>query len=162
MLSSTNASASNNLWNNISPTNSVFSIRSGGSAQFWDGKNQIAYCFAPVEGYSAFGSYAGNGSTDGTFVYTGFRPRWLLIKNAEDAGNYWWIIDSKRSSYNNDYAALFANVSNAENNTSAVGVDILSNGFKSRTSDGGVNPGTGSTVIYAAFAENPFSLARAR
>ena len=94
LLNTTGASTvASNFWNNTSPTSTVFTLGSGfsGSLPF------VAYCFAPVAGYSAFGSYTGNGSTDGPFVYTGFRPRWLLLKNTADATTSWSIYDTSRA-----------------------------------------------------------------
>ena len=116
--------------------------------------NQVAYCFAPVAGYSAMGSYTGNGSTDGPFVYTGFRPSWILIKNINDGIRTWDLYDSARGNYNPVGPYLFPNASNAESNSTRI--DILSNGFKLRTTSNGINPAAGHTMIYAAFAENPF------
>ena len=122
--------------------------------------NHIAYCFAPVEGYSAFGSYTGNGSADGPFVFTGFRPRWILIKRSSGtASGYWGLFDTERSTYNvvDDY--IWANDSSAE--LSGLPIDVLSNGFKPRAADSNINQST-QTHIYAAFAEHPFKTSRAR
>jgi hypothetical protein len=119
----------------------------------------VAYCFAPIAGYSAFGSYTGNGSTDGPFVYTGFRPRFLLTKRS-DAIESWRIGDSSRSPYNAVQLELFANLSNAEENNSNE-IDYLSNGFKIRTSSSSHNA-SGGTYIYMAFAEMPFKYSRSR
>ena len=123
-------------------------------------KKHIVYSFAPVEGYSAFGSYTGNGSTNGPFVYTGFRPKFLLYKRTDAADTVGWIItDSERNSYNvvDDY--LSPTTLAAEGTTNIV--DFLSNGFKMRIggADGNIS---GGSYIYAAFAENPFKTARAR
>jgi hypothetical protein len=123
--------------------------------------NAVAYCFAPVVGYSSFGSYTGNGSsTDGPFVYTGFRPRWLLFKNASVSGENWWLHDTARNTYNVMTSLLLPDSSSAEVTNTAHSVDILSNGFKVRTSAQGINGA--HTIIYAAFAESPFNYARAR
>jgi len=121
----------------------------------------VAYVFAPVEGFSAFGSYTGNGSTDGPFIYTGFRPAWWLIKHTTSTES-WYIFDAERSTYNavNDY--LLPNASNAEGvNITNRDHDFLSNGFKIRGTNGAINT-NGSVYIYAAFAENPFKNALAR
>jgi hypothetical protein len=122
----------------------------------------VAYCFAPVAGYSAFGSYTGNGSADGPFVFTGFRPAFVMYKEASgaDAGSASWVMwDSARNAYNvlDDY--LLANSSVAEG--VFVGLDFLSNGFKIRNNQA-ENNGSGDTYIYMAFAENPFAYSLAR
>jgi len=148
------------VWNNTAPTSTVFSI---GTVTDVNGNtnNFVAYCFAQVAGYSAFGSYTGNGSADGPFVYTGFRPRWIMTKSSTLASgaSVWVIADSSRLGYNADNATLNANETDAENNSQRL--DILSNGFKQRTSPTSSN-GNGETYIYMAFAENPFKNALAR
>ena len=155
-LNATNASvASATIWNNTSPTSSVFSV--GADPNFPAG-TMVAYCWAAVPGYSAFGSYTGNGSTDGPFVYTGFRPRFVLFKRT-DAVNTWLIYDTSRSPYNADVAALYPNSFAAE--TTDDPIDYLSNGFKMRGTGNLANT-SGGTYIYAAFAESPFNTARAR
>jgi hypothetical protein len=145
------------------PTSTVFSTN-WTTGMNTNGTTEVAYCFAPVAGYSAFGSYTGNGSSDGPFVYTGFRPRWIMFKMSSSSGNGWIIYDTARNTYNVAGASLFANYSTAENGTSLSNentVDLLSNGFKLRTTNAGNNT-NGSTYIYACFAENPFKIARAR
>jgi len=150
-LNSTAAAASDaNMWQNTAPTSTVVSM---GTAQTTN-EQFIAYCFAEIEGYSKIRSYTGNGSTDGPFVYTGFRPAFVLCKNIINAGNDWPIDDSARSPFNPDKARLWADLNNTEN-TGSVTLDLLSNGFKIRTSNGEQNT-SGSTHIYIAFAENPF------
>ena len=115
----------------------------------------IAYCFAPVAGYSAFGSYEGNGSSDGPFVHTGFRPAFILWKRTDSAQN-WAIIDNSRSTFNVADDWLGPNSSDAESsNNAAYAIDMLSNGFKVRATHVATNA-SGGTYIYAAFAENPF------
>ncbi len=123
----------------------------------------VAYCFAPVAGLSAFGSYTGNGSADGPFVYTGFRPRWVMIKitNTGTSIDHWVMWDTARDDYNVADSYLLANNPQQEVTSSAVTIDALSNGFKLRNSSINQN-GSGSTYIYAAFAEAPFQYARAR
>lgn len=121
------------------------------------GTNYVAYVFAAVAGYSAFGSYTGNGSADGPFVYLGFRPRWMMIKRTDSTSD-WYMWDTARDTYNVVTATLLANTSGAE--TSATSIDDLSNGFKCRSATV-VNVSTG-TYIYAAFAENPFKYSLAR
>jgi len=149
-----NAQTSSAFWNNTSPTSSVVTI---GTGQFGASETCVAYCWAPIAGYSAFGKYTGNGSADGPFVYTGFRPRFIVIKSTgvED----WRMFDTSRSTYNIQGATLYPNTSSAEN--AAQLIDINSNGFKCRTTDGAVN-GSGTSYIYMAFAENPFKYANAR
>ena len=125
------------------------------------GQDYVAYCFAPVTGYSSFGSFTGNGSADGPFVYTGFRPAFLIIKRT-DAINHWYTYDNKREGYNPANEQLTANLSNAEYSSSAYpSHDFLSNGFKLTTTNVGRNA-SGGTYIYLAFAENPFKTSRAR
>ena len=158
-LNTTAASSSAvNAWNNTAPTSSVFSIGTDQYANF-SGKTYVAYCFAAVKGFSAFGSYTGNGSTDGPFVYLGFRPRWVLIKNTNVAGFNWFVWDTSRDTYNTAGDVLLPNDSGAE--ISGRPIDILSNGFKVRATDTHTN-GNGNTMIYACFAENPFKNALAR
>ena len=118
----------------------------------------VAYCFAPVAGYSAFGSYTGNGSADGPFVYLGFKPRWLMLKKTSAISN-WIIVDTSRQNYNVEGPYLNPNLSDAET-TGTTLFDMLSNGFKLRSATG-VND-SAATYIYAAFAENPFNYALAR
>ena len=141
------------------PTSSVINIGSG-TAVNTNGGTFVAYCWTPIAGFSQFGSYTGNGSTDGPFVYLGFRPKFILIKNINDGGAYWNITDSVRGSYNVDSASLYPNVSDAEG-TSGVGFDFLSNGFKVRNAATFLNT-SGHTMIYMAFAENPLKFANAR
>jgi hypothetical protein len=118
----------------------------------------VAYCFAEIAGYSKFGSYTGNGSADGTFVYLGFRPRFIMFKRTDTTSN-WEILDSSRNVYNSVDNGLQPNLINAE--TSPYSVDFLSNGFKARTTNTDINA-SGGTYVYAAFAENPlkYSLGR--
>ena len=124
------------------------------------GVNYVAYCFAQVSGYSAFGSYTGNGSTDGTFVYTGFRPRFVMIKRSDAGAVNWYIFDTARDTYNAAGLELYPNLSNAEAD-GRPDLDILSNGFKIRSTSGGQNT-NGGTYIYACFAEFPFRYSLAR
>jgi hypothetical protein len=144
-------------FNSLSLTTSTFNP-GGGSNSNPSGQNMIAYCFAPVDGYSSFGSYTGNGSADGPFVFTNHRPRWILLKRTDTTSN-WTIIDTAREGYNVDNDPLYPNLSNAEGTTDLA--DILSNGFKLRSADASVNANAG-TYIYASFAEQPFQYSRAR
>jgi hypothetical protein len=123
-----------------------------------NGTTYVCYAFAPVAGYSSMGSYVANGTSDNAFCYTGFRPRFLLLKASSTTGS-WLMVDSARASYNLVTSYLLANASDAEG--TADSVDFLSNGFKVRTSIGGIGV-NGNTVIWAAFAESPFQYARAR
>ena len=124
--------------------------------------NYIAYLFAEVEGFSKFGSYTGNGSADGPFVYCGFRPRWVMVKRTDNAFEHWQIQDSGRSVSNPAQNNLFPNSSQVEQIGAADrSYDFVSNGFKLRGDNTGTN-GSGGTYIFAAFAESPFKYARAR
>jgi len=159
LLNLTNASAATNNWNSTSPTSNVFSVGISSEVNA-NTKKHVAYCFAAISGFSAFGSYTGNGSADGPFVYLGFRPRYVLIKPSSAADN-WQIEDSARNTFNVINTQLFPNLSNAEATSTTRLTDFLSNGFKIRGTNAGVN-GNGTTFIYAAFAENPFKNALAR
>jgi len=159
-LNTTSAAASaSTVWQNTSPTSTVFSVGTAGLVNTSGGSGMVAYCFAEVAGYSAFGSYTGNGSTDGPFVFTGFRPRYVMTKRS-DAVESWRIGDAARSPYNAVVLELFANLSNAEENNSNP-IDYLSNGFKIRTSSSSHNA-SGGTYIYMVFAETPQKFALGR
>ena len=146
-------------WNNTSPTSSVFSL---GGANFNNklSATYVAYCFSAVAGYSAFGSYTGNGSTDGPFVFTNFRPRWVMIKRT-DSANDWFIIDTSRNTYNVAGTALYPNSSSSETSNGFYDLDVVSNGFKVKATNAVTNA-SGGTYIYAAFAESPFKTSLAR
>ena len=163
-LNTTNASAASAVqFNGTNPTISVFSVGAGGVANNNTNTTSdtfVAYCWAPVAGYSAFGSYTGNGSADGPFIYTGFRPRWLMIKGSTYVSS-WIIFDTSRSLYNESKLLLYPNDSAAEN-TNAYGIDVLSNGFKLRQPTGYGSNNSGETYIYACFAENPLRYSNAR
>jgi hypothetical protein len=146
------------FWNNTTASSTVLTLGSGFAVNN-SGSTYVAYCFAPVAGYSAFGSYTGNGSSDGPFIFTGFRPRYIMIKRT-DAAQSWWITDTARNPYNTCNLDLFANLSNAEENN-GYNLDLTSNGVKIRTSTNDRNA-SGGTYIYMAFAENPFKYANAR
>jgi len=136
------------------PTSSVMTLGSSGSMN-GSGNTYVAYCFAPVAGYSAMGKYTGNGSADGVFVHTGFKVAWLLTKRTDGGSNNWQLIDSTRSPFNVADDVLKPDESAAESSHADYSVDFLSNGFKHRTGHVARN-GSGNTYIYAAFAENPF------
>jgi hypothetical protein len=159
-LDLTNAQTSaTTVWNSTAPTSSVFSIGTNAGLNQSAG-TYVAYCWAEIAGFSKFGSYTGNGSTDGPFVYLGFRPKFVMIKSSSVAGSNWEIWDSSRMTYNPTFNDLSANTSAAEG--AAYGTDdFLSNGFKLRDANGGTNS-SGTTYIYMAFAENPFKNANAR
>jgi len=145
------ATTETTAFNSTAPTSSVFSV---GTSVGTNGSsnNYIAYCFAEKKGFSKFGSYTGNGNADGTFVYTGFKPAFVIIKKTDGADN-WTINDNKRVGYNVDNNELFANLSNAEDTNDVL--DLLSNGFKLRHTAGRHNT-SGGTYIYMCFAESPF------
>jgi hypothetical protein len=159
-LNGTDATLDLNLWQDTAPTSSVFYIATD-SAVNGSGENLISYCFANKEGYSKFGNYTGNGSSDGPFVYIGFRPSWVMIKRAiTSSTGSWAIVDSERAEYNPETDALLANSTIAES-TGYLNMDLLSNGFKLRDSGGTTNT-SGDTYIYMAFAEQPFKYSNAR
>jgi hypothetical protein len=148
------ASGSTTIWNSTSPTSSVFSV-SGSDAVNKNTDNLIAYCFAEKQGYSKFFSYEGNGSSDGTFVYLGFKPAWLMVKPI-DASDNWVMFDNKRHNATNSSVSpyfFYANKNFAETTDTKL-LDFVSNGFKVRSSGNTVN--RTSTFIGMAFAEQPF------
>jgi hypothetical protein len=154
-------------WPTTTPTNSVFSVKY--NYEHISTNRFVAYCWTPIAGYSAFGRYTGNGVTNGPFVYTGFRPRLIMIKNITFGGvttSDWFIRDTARDTYNVANKHLWADVATTESNASYAAsqyenLDILSNGFKLRNDNGGTNR-SGDTMIYAAFAENPFKFSNGR
>ena len=153
-LDETNAVFDNSgYWNDTAPTSSVFSVGSD-SATNHNGGGIIAYLWSEKKGFSKFGSYTGNGNADGIFVYTGFKPAWLLYRRSDDStGRNWQIYDNKRSTFNELNKRLRADTNDAE--TTSTGIDFTSNGFKLRTSDGNYNA-SGAKYIYMTFAESPF------
>jgi len=163
VLNSTAAKAtSSNIWD-VAPTSTVFTVgnpQNGWAAGNAGSKLYVFYCFSAISGYSDFGIYTGNGSANGPFVYTGFRPRYVFVKSTSAVGN-WVLHDTAREPYNLATTALYPNLSNAETTNANQAIDILSNGFKLRGTSGDVNT-NGATYIYAAFAENPFKYALAR
>jgi len=163
-LNLTNAAGTgySGFWNSTSPTSSVFSLGSDVDGYVnGSGRTNVAYCVASVAGFSSVGSYTGNGSTDGPFIYLGFKPRWFMSKRSDTAGNDWVIMDTSRDTYNASQKQLYANSSIAEEVNSVYDRDFLSNGIKIRTSTASANASS-STYIYMAFAENPFRNALAR
>jgi hypothetical protein len=162
LLNSTAAKANNS--NSYGTVNSsIFTIGGTNTSTIWvsgSTGNYVFYCFAPVAGYSAFGSYTGNGSADGPFVYTGFRPRWVIVKRSDSTSN-WSILDSTRKTFNVTDAYLDANATNIEYSGVFDWFDFLSNGFKARAFNTTWNV-NGATYVWAAFAESPFQYSRAR
>ena len=141
---------------NTAPTSTVIEI--SGLTTNDNGDKHICYAFSEVEGYSKFGKYTGNGSTDGTFVYTGFRPALVITKQTNSTGS-WFIFDNKRNGFNETEPYTMVNTSNVE--ATDLGWDLLSNGFKQRNSYSATNS-SGNTFTYLAFAESPFKNSRAR
>jgi hypothetical protein len=146
-------------WNGTSPTSTVFSIKNTSGDVNTNTEDYVAYCFASKQGYSKFGKYVGNGSADGPFIYTGFRPAFIITKKSSAAGGGWFMQDIKRGIKNNDTTTpvLQANgsFSEADIGTTNYEIDFLSNGFKLRDSNTYVNL-SATTYIFMAFAENPF------
>lgn len=134
------------------PTSSLFYVGSNTNTNN-SGYTYVAYCWSEVKGFSKFGKYTGNGSTDGTFVYTGFKPAWVMFKVTNVANN-WYLQDSKRATYNTIDTTLSPSGNNPESDFSTNYVDFLSNGFKLRNANTGFNASSNS-YIYMAFAENP-------
>jgi len=168
-LNSTSASGTaSGAWNTTDPTSSVFSVAVGGSTgNNWTstaGYNYVAYCWAAIAGFSAFGSYTGNGSTDGPFIYTGFRPKYVMIKSSSNSSTEWLVWDSTRNQYNSTNSFLYPNENYAEYTGSAADLDFLSNGFKFRNTNTGTASSnqSGYTYIFAAFAESPFKISNSR
>ena len=139
-------------WNDTAPTSTLITLGDAGAGNA-DGGTYVGYCWDEVQGYSKFGGYLGNGDADGPFVYTGFKPAFVIIKAAQATGD-WVIYDSQRSPYNEIDDQLLVNEATAET-TGSEEIDFLSNGFKIRTDDGNVNTSAGS-YVYLAFAEYPF------
>ena len=148
-------------WGNTEPTSSVFSLGNTGSESNRSGsissRNYVAYCFSGVAGYSKFGSYTGNGNADGTFVFTGFKPAFVITRGLH--GTSWYTYDNKRNTFNVVDKEL--NPNNGQSEATFTTMDFLSNGFKLRTSNDAFNYNS-YTYIYIAFAEAPFKNARAR
>jgi hypothetical protein len=148
-------------WNDTAPTSSVVTLGTSFAGNE-SGVTRVAYCFAEVPGYSRFGSYTGNGSTDGPFLFCGFRPAYVMVKLTSSAGESWYVLDNKRNTANSMTQLLFPNLSNAElSGSSGLYLDFVSNGFKLRT-DGSSFNSSGATYIFAAFAETPQKFALAR
>ena len=153
-------SSNSGSFNNTAPTTSVVSIGTDQTTN-GSGATYAMYCFANVEGYSKIGQYSGNSSSDGTFVYLGFRPAFLMIKTTSVSSQYWILRDNKRDAFNDDSngSSLYANTQDSEG-TGNIDIDFLSNGMKMR--DNGNNTNGSGTYIYLAFAEQPFKFSNAR
>jgi hypothetical protein len=154
------AAAAATVWNSTAPTSSVFSVGTSTDVNATGG-TYAAYCFAEIAGFSKFGSYTGNGSADGPFVFCGFRPRFVMVKRT-DATSTWVLWDTARNTFNVTNNVLYPNLAQVEDSPSTARIgDILSNGFKARGTDIDINA-TGGTYIFAAFAEVPSKYALAR
>jgi hypothetical protein len=158
-FNSTSTRTSSSFWNGTLDSD-VFHVGYGDS---YDNKSAVAYCFAEIEGYSKFGGYSGNDATDGTFVYTGFSPAFVMLRYVSGSAGgtkNWVVYDNKRSSINPNDNTIYANASDAETPDSSFDIDLLSNGFKLRNAEGTVN--NAAEYLYMAFAEQPFKYANAR
>jgi len=149
ILNTTDTPSTSGFLYNTTPTNSLFTI-SNDTGMNGSGNSIIAYCFAEKTGYSKIGSYVGNGNVNGTFVYTGFKPAFVMLKETSNADN-WLIMDNKRLGYNPRNELLFPNLNNAEQAHDRV--DLVSNGFKMNNDDGSINT-SGATYIYMAFGQS--------
>jgi len=155
LLNSTAATADDNtLWNDTAPTTTVFSVGTSALVNT-NSDTYVAYLFAEVEGFSKFWSYTGNGSADGPFVWTGHRPRWVMIKRTDTVAS-WHLMDAARSSYNVVINDLFPDSSVVEISSVSL-VDFTSNGFKVRDNATASINTAGGTYIFVSFAEQPFS-----
>jgi len=143
------------IFNDTAPTSSVFTVGNSDKSNI-SNSTYIAYCFAEKQGYSKFGSYVGNGNADGSFIYTGFKPAFVMVKKSSASGSDWNLHDNKRPGFNvnNSYLAPNENAAEVTGNTYQI-FDLLSNGFKCRGAGTGTNA-SGETMIYMAFAESPF------
>ena len=157
-LDQTNASATSSLlWNDTEPTSSVFSVGTNGRVNN-NTEKYISYCFTEKKGFSKFGSYTGNGNSDGTFIYTGFKPAFVIMKRTDTTG-HWLLFDNNRSSSGGSNLIqeyLYPNLADAESSDATRGIDFLSNGFKQRNNFSAINA-SGGSYIYMAFAKSPFT-----
>ena len=153
-LDTNSAELDDTVWNDTTPTSSVFTCGAQKIYTNYSGQSYIAYCFTPIPGFSAFGKYDSNNSTNGPFVYTGFKPNFLMIKSKGSGGYNWMMFDSSRQHYNLQGVTVQADTSDAEFNYSPNGyVDLLSNGFKLRSTSNGVNGSGASEYLYMAFGQ---------
>ena len=142
------------VWGDTTPSSTTFRVGGANTKNNSSSDNFVSYCFTPIQGYSKFGSFTGNGNADGPFVYTGFKPAWLMIKETVSGGG-WGMWDNKRTPTNTMKIRLLANSNAADDTSNDNSVDFLSNGFKMRTTSGGFNQNS-TEIIYMAFAEHPF------
>ena len=136
------------------PNTTIFDVGAGSAYTNASGVPYSCWCFAPIEGFSKFDAYYGNGSPNGPFIYTGFKPAWVLIKSTNNASS-WGVFDNARDPINPVTKAVWTNGTQGQSSTYGE-IDFLSNGFKLRTADGNLNAGNGYYYIYMAFAEQPF------
>ena len=141
------------VWGDTTPSSTTFRVGGANGKNNASSKNYVTYCFTPIQGYSKFGSYKGNGDENGPMVYCGFKPAWLLLKNTTDNGDDWHLFDTKRDPINRASQRLKTNDNSAEASDGAL--DFLSNGFKLRNTSNARN-GNGDTIIFIAFASSPF------
>jgi hypothetical protein len=153
ILNETNATSDDSCWNDTAPTSSVFSV-SGASVVNRSSSTYVYYLWSEKKGFSKFGSYTGNGNANGTFTYLGFKPSFVMVRDPNNAEN-WLMYDNKRPGFNVTNNHLFANTSDSETASTANIMDLLSNGFKIRSTNNGLNR-SGGTFLYMAFAESPF------
>ena len=143
------------VWGDTTPSSTTFRVGGANGKNNASSKNYVSYCFTPIQGYSKFGSYTGNGSLDGPFVYLGFKPAWVLIKQTSTIQN-WILYDNKINPFNEAVTKLSPNLDSAEDSSTGNNdIDMLSNGFKVREDNNDMNE-SGQNFIYMAFAEHPF------
>ena len=147
-----NPGTGSDYWQSTTPTSSVFSIGTNTGTNS-NGDEIVAYCFAEKKGFSKFNFYYGNGNADGPFVYTGFRPAFVWVKNTQQSGDHWYIWDNKRPGYNVTQKYLGSSRNNAEADSASYAIDMLSNVFKIKSTTGAIN-NNGEKLIYIAFAES--------
>ena len=152
MTNATSNAGARNVFDGSDFTSTYFEMDNNNIVN--DSKTYVAYCFTEIQGYSKFGRYTGNGSTNGPFNYCGFKPAMVMWKMTSSSGD-WDIYDTARDTYNPAIKELLANATNAESSSSVLSMDILSNGFKLRTTNANGNANDG-VYVFAAFAENPF------
>ena len=160
-LNGTDAAASNaNYWANTEPTSNV--LYTNAASWMYTNADTVFYVWSEVAGYSKFGTFEGNASTNGPFVWCGFRPKWIMLKNIDTASRRWVMLDNVRDPSNGpNNGALWANQDDAESVNNENNIDYLSNGFKLKCTNGNANE-SGDTFIFAAFAESPFKYSNAR